>query len=315
MGAVFVVEPGRGRSRIPIGAWSVGRTRSSPRRCGSREPRSGGAGACTARAARIAAGGRAMGRCPIRRASTGSRSPLPTSRRSCLPASPRASSSPSSRARARLVGQEECRAPVEARAADVRVGPLPSDRARTACSRVDRRALLLLGHRVTEVAAAPLHPRSSPRPPRRRRSPAPHRWAGRSSGRAVSPTGSGKDCTSPAASRPKTANAPACKCSCGRRTSSGDGCCSTGSATNAFSTSPMRASSSRTTTASSGEPRSPSTGSSSASSRSSTRRRSRMARTGVTSCGCRLTRGRHERRLPGASASIGQASTRWLMQT
>ena len=42
------------------------------------------------------------------------------------------------------------------------------------------------------------------------------------------------------------------------------GFCSTGSATNAFSISPMRASSSRTTTASSGEPRSPSTVSNSA---------------------------------------------------
>ena len=68
--------------------------------------------------------------------------------------------------------------PVEAGAAHVRVGPLPRPRARTARPRLDRRALLLLGHRVTEMAAAPLHTRSPPRPPRRRRSPPPPRRAG-----------------------------------------------------------------------------------------------------------------------------------------
>ncbi len=86
LGAVLVVDARTRTSPIRIGAWSVARTRSSPRRCGSRGPRSGAAGGCTARAAPIAAGGRATGRCPTRSASTGSRSPPPTSRRSCAPA-------------------------------------------------------------------------------------------------------------------------------------------------------------------------------------------------------------------------------------
>ena len=243
------------RSRIRIGSWSVARIHSSPRWCGSPAPRSGAAGASTARAARIARWRESY----RARARPGQRLPARARR------GRRAGDRPRRQAAARAVRAATKRAATGGRTfAGITSGrrlSARSSRPATAlpCSsrwcapgspglycfwvtesprwRGGASSSSSLAPRCTSTTGGCTAPTVRP-----------------SSGGTASPTGSGKASTSRAGSPPRAASRLGCRCSSAPPTSNAAGSCSTGSATSASSSSPTPSSPSKTTTASSGAP-------------------------------------------------------------